>query len=157
VISIVIWKKNYSLNRIGTQQELDLVKTLKAKNITCDLVDTYRIRETEEGYTWSNKLVQTKVDWCFDKSDQAALWSYFLFYLESVRGIGIPKLNVKLLDDKNYCEQIKQNLVEMLVQIPSTRNPHTKLEFTKVAICTAFSCIAKSAHKVKIVETEEID
>ena len=82
MISIVIWKKNYSLNRIGTQQELDLVETLKAKNKTCDLVDTYRIRETEEGYTWSrghfssgltNKLVQTKVDWCFDKSDQAAL------------------------------------------------------------------------------------
>jgi hypothetical protein len=76
--------------------------------------------------------------------------------LESVRGIGIPKLTVKLLDDKNYCEQIKQNLVEMLVQIPSTWNPYTKLEFTK-AICTAFSCIAKSAHKVKRVETEEID
>ncbi len=36
-------EKNDSVNRIGTQQELDLVKTLKAKNKTCDLVDTYRI------------------------------------------------------------------------------------------------------------------
>jgi hypothetical protein len=45
-------EKNDSVNRIGTQQELDLVKTLKANNKTCDLVDTYRILETEEGYTW---------------------------------------------------------------------------------------------------------
>ncbi len=46
-------EKNDSFNRVGTQQELDLVKTLKANNNTCDLVDTYRILETEEGYTWS--------------------------------------------------------------------------------------------------------
>ena len=88
----VCMEKKDSVNRIGTQQELDLVKTLKANNKTCDLLDTYRILETEEGYTWSrgnlfsrldyifvsssmtNKLVKTKVDWCFDKSDHAALF-----------------------------------------------------------------------------------
>jgi hypothetical protein len=36
-------------------------------------------------------------------------------------------------------------------------NPHTKLEFTKVAICTAFSSVAKTANKVKRLEFEEID
>ena len=64
------------------------------------MVDTYRILETEEGYTWSrgnlfsrldyifassgmkNKLVQTKADWCLDKSDHAALFTHFLFDLE---------------------------------------------------------------------------
>jgi hypothetical protein len=52
---------------------------------------------------------------------------------------GITKLNVKLLDDNNYCEKVRHNLVELLDQIPSHWNSHTKLEFTKVAICTAFS------------------
>jgi hypothetical protein len=47
----------------------------------------------------TNKLVQTKVDCCFDKSDHAALWSYFLFDFKPARGHGITKLNV--LDDKN--------------------------------------------------------
>jgi urease accessory protein len=49
-------------------------------------------------------------------------------------GPGITKLNIKLLDDNNYCEQIRHNLVELLDQIPSHWNPHTKLEFSKVAI-----------------------
>jgi hypothetical protein len=168
-------EKNDSVNRIGTQQELYLVKTLKANNKTCDLEDTYRVLETEEGYTRSrgnlfsrldytfasscmtNKLVQTKVDGCFDKSDHAALCSYFLFDSEPARVPGITKLIVKLLDDKNYCDQIKQNLVEMLDQISSNWNPHTKLEFTKVAIRTAFSGVAKTANKVKRLECEEID
>jgi hypothetical protein len=87
----------------------------------------------------TNKLVKTKVDWCFKKSDHAALFSYFLFDSEPARGPGITKLNVKLLDDINYCEKVRHNLVELLDQIPSHWNSHTKLEFTKVAICTAFS------------------
>jgi exonuclease III len=33
----VCMEKKDSVNRIGTQQELDLVKTLKANNKTCDL------------------------------------------------------------------------------------------------------------------------
>jgi hypothetical protein len=81
----------------------------------------------------------------------------FLLHSEPARGLGITKLNGKLLDDKNYCEQIKQNLVEMLDQIPSNWNPHTKLEFTKVAIRTEFSSVAKTANKVKRLEFEEID
>ncbi len=80
-----------------------------------------------------------------------------MFDLEPARGPGTTKLNVKLLDDKNYCEQIRHNLVEMLDQIPSNWNPHTKLEFTKVAICTSFSSVAKTANKVKRLEFEEID
>jgi hypothetical protein len=44
----------------------------------------------------------------FDKSDHAAFFSYLLFDLEAARGPGISKLNVKLLDDKNYCEQINK-------------------------------------------------
>jgi hypothetical protein len=58
---------------------------------------------------------------------------FFFFDSEPARGPGITKLNVKSLDDEKYCGQIKQNLVEMLDQIPSNWNPHTKLEFTKVA------------------------
>ncbi len=168
-------EKNDSVNRIGTQQELDLVKKVKANNKSCDLVDTYRMLKCEEGYTWSrgnlfsrldyifassnmtNKLVQTKVDWCFDRSDHAALFNYFLFDSEPARGPGITKLNVKLLDDNNYSEQIRQNLVELLDQIPKAWNPHTKLEFTKVAIRTAFSSVANIANKVKRQELEEID
>jgi hypothetical protein len=163
----VCMRKNDSVNRIGTQQEEDLVKIIQSNNKTCDLLDTYRILETEEGYTWSrgnlfsrldyifvsssmtNKLVNTKVDWCFDKSDHAALFSYFLFDSEPERGPGITKLNVKLLDDNNYCEQIRLNLVELLNQIPSHWNHHTNLEITKVAICTAFSNVSQIANKVK--------
>jgi hypothetical protein len=48
-----VYGKNDSVNRIGTQKELDLVQMLKANNKTCDLVDTYRVLETEECYTWS--------------------------------------------------------------------------------------------------------
>jgi hypothetical protein len=48
----------------------------------------------------TNKLVQTKVDWCLDKSDHAALFRYFFLDLEAARGPGITKLNVKLLEDK---------------------------------------------------------
>ncbi len=105
----------------------------------------------------TNKLVQTKVDWCLDKSDHAALFSYFLFVSKPTRGPGITKLNVKLLDANNCCEQIRQNLVEMLDQIPSNWNPHTKLEFTKVATRTAFSSVAKIVNKVKKLEFVEID
>jgi hypothetical protein len=118
-------EENESVNRVGTQQELDLVKMLKANNKTCASVDPHRILDTEEGYPWSrgnlfsrldyifassgmtNKLVQTRIDWCFDKSDHAALFSYFLFDSVPAKGPGRTKLNVKLLDDKNYCEQIK--------------------------------------------------
>jgi hypothetical protein len=45
----------------------------------------------------------------------------------------------------------------MLDQIPSNWIPHTKLEFTKVAIRTAFSSVAKTANKVKRLEFEEIN
>jgi hypothetical protein len=45
----------------------------------------------------------------------------------------------------------------MLDQIPSNWNPHAKLEFTKVAIRTAFSSVAKTANKVKRLEFEEVD
>ncbi len=45
-------EKNDSVNRIGTQKELDLVKTLKANNKTCDLLDTYRSR----GKKWHSTL-----------------------------------------------------------------------------------------------------
>jgi hypothetical protein len=62
-----------------------------------------------------------------------------------------------LLDDNNYCEQIRHNLVEFLDQIPSHWNPHTKLEFTKVAIRTVFSNVSQIANKVKRLEFKEID
>ncbi len=45
----------------------------------------------------------------------------------------------------------------MLDQTPSNWNPHTKLEFMKVAIHTAFSNVSQIANKVKRLQFEEID
>jgi hypothetical protein len=97
------------------------------------LLDTYRILETEEGYTWSRGNLLSRLDYIFVSSGMRnklvqtkALFSSFLFDLEPAMGPGITKLNEKLLNDNNYCEQIRHNLVELLVQIPSHRNHHTK-------------------------------
>ncbi len=82
------------LNRNKTVVENDLTLLIKQNNEMCDLVDSYKTKNTEAGYTWNrgecysrldyiyyiyvssslmSRINSSKTNWSYDKSDHAAL------------------------------------------------------------------------------------
>jgi exonuclease III len=81
-----------------TSVETDLTDTIKQHNLNCELIDTYREKNKELGFTWNrgdcysrldyiyvsiilkSRIVSSEVDWAFDKSDHAAVCTKVLDY-----------------------------------------------------------------------------
>ncbi len=140
------------INRNKTSVETDLTDTIKQHNLNCDLIDTYREKNKELGYTWNrgncysrldyiyasiilkNRIVSSEVDWAFDKSDHAAVCTKLMDYKEIRKGPGITKVNTNVLRNKLKTESIREEIKFLVGQIPTDWNGHKKLDFLKVIL-----------------------
>jgi exonuclease III len=166
---------NDSVNRSSTSAEKELAALTKNNNNVCNIVDSYREINKEGGFTWNrgnchsrldyifiaeeliSKIVDVKLDWCLEKSDHSAVICNLKVGNNIAKGPGIARLKVNLLDNQQSAEEIKSQIKEMIDQIPEDWNPHTKLEFVKVAIRTAFSNVGGSYNKERNLEIGEIE
>ncbi len=167
--------KSDCLNR-GERQGEDLIaKQVKINTEAGGLVDTFRTKHPEGGYTWNRgscysrldyiflseekviNITKLTIDWEFDKSDHAALSCGIKLDKEIIRGRGIVKLNTKLLDDDGNRLEKEHQLRILLEQIPDYWNAHTKLEYVKVAVRSAFANVATIDNKSKKVEIEILE
>ena len=54
-----------SINRNKSLNEEKLTDFIKANNDTCEVVDAYRTKEKNGGYTWTRQLCQSRLDYVF--------------------------------------------------------------------------------------------
>ena len=145
------------LNRNSNQYEKNLARTIQENNNIANLSDSFRSIHSTGGYTWRRgniysrldylfvssdfikNIVSSTVDWALDSSDHASIRSTFLSPDTPTRGPGIIKINSRILDNPEITNQIAHEINEMLGQMDDAWNPHTKLEFLKVAIRSIFS------------------
>ena len=148
---------NDYLNRNRLAAEKELTKFIKSSNTMCDLVDSFTTVNNGTGFTWNrgncysrldyiyvsnelqSKITSSKVDWAFEKSDHAALFTRIKIGNEIVKGPGIVKVCTKILEDRGKTEQIKDELKFLIQQIPIDWDGHTKLEFLKMSIRSTFA------------------
>jgi hypothetical protein len=162
-----------SLNRTGTLNEKLLADTISSNNKVAKLVDAYRVKHKEEGYTWkrgtcfsrldyifvstsmTEKINKADYDWSFEASDHAAVKIELKLPKTPGQGPGIPKVNTSILEDPKL---IGREIKTMLDQTDKSWNSHLKLEFLKVAIRTTIAGKVAEIRKNnnnKIKETEE--
>jgi len=168
-------EKDY-LNRNSSVNEKLLSETIAFNNKTTNLVDAYRAIHKVGGYTWNRGKCYSRLDyifassnlipnisnvehnWSFETSDHAALKIDFVLNESPTRGPGITKVNTSILEDPKIAIQIRNELITLLEQVDNSWNPHTTLEFLKVAIRSVFSAKVAEIRKHQyneISETEE--
>ena len=134
-----------------------MAKTILNNNKLVNIIDTYRFKHPDGGYTWkrgetfsrldyifvskeiTSSITTSSVNWSFDNSDHAAVITNMRIEGPPKKGPGIVKINTRILDDPNNIIKVGKDLGEMLGQMDETWNPHIKLEFLKVAIRTVFA------------------
>ena len=169
----VCMKTKDSMNRLRSNSEVRLSETIDSNNRITDLVDAYRSIHKDGGFTWnrgtcysrldyifiSSTLLQilNKVehDWTFESSDHAAVMITFRSRNKQTKGPGIVKVNSTILDNPQVAKQIEEEINEMMKQTDDSWNPHSKLEFFKVAIRSVFS--TKVAELRKTLNTNIAD
>ena len=167
--------KDDSINRATTNVERDLARLTIDNNEVCSLVDSYRALKKKGGFTWSrdkcqsrldyifisqefqNKITEVGIDWCLEKSDHAAVFCKFKIGENITKGPGISRLNVNLLDNVQLANDIKGQIKEMIDQIPTDWNPHTKLEYVKVAIRSVFANVGGVHNRERNLEIRDIE
>ncbi len=150
-----------SINRCQTNRETIVVSNIKDNNKLLKVTDSYRYHNPTKGYTWNRGtcfsrldyifasesilryLKTSNIDWAFDSSDHASVEIVFEIPRTDRPGPGISRTNMIVLDNPKLVKQIKNELQDYLLQIPTHWNPNTKLEFLKVGIRTIMSEVAK--------------
>jgi hypothetical protein len=159
------------LNRNRTKIEETLSTLIQENNKVIEVADAYRKCFPREGYTWKRgdcysrldhifvskpmlrRIINARTDWAFEKSDHAALLIDILSEDEPIRGPGLPRINIKILEDQSVTKQIEKELEEMMRQASNDWNPHTKLEFFKMTIRSVF---ANKVMEIKKIANEDI-
>jgi hypothetical protein len=134
-----------------------LAENITKNNKITKLVDAYRTIHSNNGFTWKRGIIYSRldyvfisesivrniadasIDWVFDTSDHAAVIIDVEINDEGMRGPGMTRINIKMLDDPKIASKIGVEIVQMLQQAGEQWNPHMKLEYLKVAIRTVFS------------------
>jgi exonuclease III len=160
------------IGRNETKAEKLLVDTVINNNKVTQLKDCYRSVKACDGYTWKRgsiysrldyifasstllqRITKAETDWAFEASDHAAVKVSFLIE-EPEKGPGIRKVNTRILEDKNVENQIGIELEEMMRQTDENWNPHTTLEFMKVAIRSIFAMKVAEIRKCENNELKE--
>ena len=145
-----------NLNRKITNTELDIISECRNWMESRNLVDSYEDANTR--YTWRrgdtfstldyiicplgnlNKVQSRKIRWGFG-GDHAAL--EITFKPERNTGKGLFRPNLAFLDYPIPREQFITDYNEIVSSAPTTWDPHTTLEFHKVAIRTAINRVTK--------------
>ena len=168
--------ENDSLNRVKTKQESYLTDYIAANNSTCEIIDAYRSMEADGGYTWNrqqcysrldylfvsnylaSKIIKVHNDWSYEQSDHASLHVEMYINEEIVMGPGLTRVNVSVLDDPYKLVVAKEEIKELLAQIPRDWDPHKRLEYLKVVIRSVLAGLvgrSRTELKQEIVELEE--
>ncbi len=163
------------LNRNKSVAENELTLLLKQNNEMCELVDSYRIKNTEPGYTWNRgncysrldyiyvsgtllaRIHSTKSNWSYDKSDHAALVTTIIMRDEIRKGPGITKVNTDILKNSNKLAQIRSEVINLINQIPTDWNGHLKLEYMKMVLRSTIAQYTGQKRKEDKLETEEME
>jgi hypothetical protein len=145
---------------------------IEQNNITLGLTDSFRNKNIADGYTWSrgntysrldyiyisnelnSRIVKSKVNWAFDKSDHAAVTTTLLKCEIVQKGPGIIKVNAEILKDPIKKAQIKKELLFLIDQMLINWNGHMKLEYLKMILRTT---IAQSVGRARKDNREELD
>ena len=140
----------------------------------CDLVDSYKTKNTEAGYTWNrgecysrldyiyvssslmSRINSSKTNWSYDKSDHAALVTSIKIRDEIRKGPGIVKVNIEVLKDKTKVAQIRNEIKFLIDQIPTEWNGHTKLEYMKMVLRSTIAHHTGQKRKEDKLEVEEL-
>jgi exonuclease III len=159
------------LNRKRSKSEQLLAENISENNKVAKLIDAYRTRNQNEGFTWNrgtsysrldhifisansiNRVKKVTTNWCLEKSDHAAVTVHLLNVEKLQKGPGIVKVNTKILDDQLAILQVANEIEQMMSHVDESWNPHSKLEFLKVAIRSA---MATKTSKVRSGIREEI-
>jgi hypothetical protein len=149
-----------------------LAETIRENNKVAKLSDAYRVVNPRDGYTWKRgkcysrldhifissdnvqRIKSSTTDWCFDKSDHAAVTVELFKEDQIMKGPGLPKINTRILDDTKIVQQVAEEIDQMMSQTDETWNPHNRLEFLKVAIR---SVIANKTSKIRNELKEELE
>jgi exonuclease III len=171
----VCMTNNDQLNRNRSKAEQLLAKTITENNKVTKLIDAYRAIHQNEGYTWKRgncysrldhvfvssesiqRVISSTTDWCFEKSDHAAVVIELVNLNQIKKGPGIVKVNTKILDDSKIIARMAEEIDRMMAQTDESWNPHTRLEFLKVSIRTIFSAKISEVRKGIRVELEETE
>ena len=146
-----------AVNRITTNPELQCRNFVERNLQRLNLIDSYRSKHQKGGFTWSRgscmsrldmifvsddlaqKLTESELNWAFDDSDHALLTSSFKVQIDFPKGPGLMRINADILDNNNMLQNIRNELEFQIEQIPTSWNPHTRLEFVKSAIRSVIS------------------
>jgi hypothetical protein len=166
---------NDLLNRNYSTTEKNLADVINNNNMITNLKDSYRHKYKEGGYTWKrgtcysrldfifvdsalvSKIASVKNDWAFDVSDHSTVEIKIKIESHPQLGPGIIKVNTRILEDPLVSQQIGRELEIMMSQTDQTWNPHSKLEFLKVAIRSIFSAKVAEIRKPINSEIQEIE
>jgi hypothetical protein len=96
----------------------------------------------------SKEYNKSGIDWVFDTSDHAAVIIDVKMNDEGMRGPGMTRINIKMLEDPKIASKIGCEITQMVQQAGEHWNPHMRLEYLKVAIRTVFSNNVNEIRKV---------
>jgi len=140
-----------SVGRNQSKQERNVVRLFNAITTRFNLIDTYRKSNQYGGFTWgrdnpsylrsrldhifcskniSNNQISSNVSPLPNESDHRTVYTEF----ELTRvpyGPGIIRCNASLLDKVSFKCEVKEILENEIINMPSTWNPHIKLDFIK--------------------------
>lgn len=161
----IVMSDNDSVNRKSSNNEIQCRAMVKRNLDRLELEDCYRAKHPQQGFTWSRgncmsrldmvfashdlvgQLTSAKVDWTFDDSDHAMVESNFAMDEKFVRGPGLYRVNIDVLDNVASLATIEKELKAQIEQMPDHWNPHFKLDFVKSAVRSIISLEAGKLRK----------
>ncbi len=172
----VCLREEDSMNRVGSHNEKLLATTIIENNKITNLTDAYRMMHKKEGFTWKRGICYSRLDYVFvsenikrNINEASAIWSFESSDHAAVKidleekdvpkkGPGIIKVNTKILEDPRTTLEIEKEIEEMMKQVGEHWDPHTTLEFMKVAIRSVIADKNGNLRKVmrnEVMEKEE--
>ena len=166
---------NDSLNRVKSKHETNFTEQIKANNNICEIIDAYRSMEPEGGYTWNRqqcysrldymfmstymatRITKVLVEWSYEQSDHASLYVELHINDEILMGPGLTRVNSSVLDDPNRLSVAKEEIKEMLGQMPDDWDPHKRLEYLKVVIRSVLASLVGRSRKELKQEISELE
>ncbi len=85
------------------------------------------------------KVLSSTVSIDFDKSDHSLLSTQVEFNTGMVRGPGLYRIDVGILDNKEIKDKIESELKEVIATIPAHFDPHLRWDYIKMQIRNIFT------------------
>jgi len=107
---------------------------------------------------WFNYLEKYDHDWAFEQSDHCAITAQFKIPSEICIGRGYFKINMQLMENKEYLTEITNHINEIEHKLVNTWNPHQVWEYYKLEIRNIFLKLgsnSSSIHKRDLSDTEK--